>query len=381
MHLTSSEKILLLLKDYWNVRGPPEEVTQKGIASSIGIRRSHVPRSLKRLIEEGLVEEASGRIRGRGRRVKVYSLTEKGMRRASEISRSVKDEEVILDGEKTTIGQVCEARGLKLLEVLRSTSSNGILLLEEKKIEAEEFLNRKEELSKLKEWFQSKVPLLVVYGPVGIGKTALVREFLKKVDLPVFWRDIQENFEVMDIVRPLSDFLAKMNREKLKECLGGNLDVVLKSLREDLERCGCVLVFDGYFEVKDEVVDFFSNLVQSLEGLTGAKLLIVAQKATPSYCRFYDKRALEKGLVRELHLKGLDLENSKKLLGAEKIEEEALRRIYLLTKGCPLYLELIRKEDAQELKRRSRFTDAEIRLLLFSKDVKGYPRNHNEAKD
>jgi len=62
-------------------------------------------------------------------------------------------------------------------------------------------------------------------------------------------------------------------------------------------------------------------------------------------------------------------EESRELLGTPDIAEEALRRIYLLTKGCPLYLELIREGDAKGLKARSRFTTAEINLLLFSRDV------------
>ena len=57
------------------------------------------------------------------------------------------------------------------------------------------------------------------------------------------------------------------------------------------------------------------------------------------------------------------------MLGNPNIAEEALRRIYLLTKGCPLYLKLIREGDAEALKARSRFTTAEVNLLLFSRDV------------
>ena len=61
------------------------------------------------------------------------------------------------------------------------------------------------------------------------------------------------------------------------------------------------------------------------------------------------------------------MEATRRLLGNPAIGEEALRQIYLLTKGCPLYLTLIRDGDGARLKQVSRFTAAEVRLLLFSR--------------
>ncbi|HWM49944.1 MAG TPA: hypothetical protein VNO76_01170, partial [Thermoplasmata archaeon] len=98
----------------------------------------------------------------------------------------------------------------------------------------------------------------------------------------------------------------------------------------------------------------------------GGKLLVLAQESTPAYCRFYSKREIELGAVVERHLHGLDIEGCRALIGKPEIEEEALRRIYLLTKGCPRYLQAIREGDEATLRTHSRFTTAEIRLLLYS---------------
>jgi len=98
----------------------------------------------------------------------------------------------------------------------------------------------------------------------------------------------------------------------------------------------------------------------------GGKLLILAQEATPAYCRFYGRKDVEAGLIAERHLRGLDPEGCRAMLGKPDIEEEALRRVFLLTKGCPLYLRAIREGDEATLQAHSRFTKAEIRLLLYS---------------
>ena len=63
---------------------------------------------------------------------------------------------------------------------------------------------------------------------------------------------------------------------------------------------------------------------------------------------------------------GLDIEDCRAILGNPAIEDEALRRVFLLTKGCPLFLRAIREGDDATLRANSRFTTAEIRLLLYS---------------
>ena len=71
--------------------------------------------------------------------------------------------------------------------------------------------------------------------------------------------------------------------------------------------------------------------------------------------------------MRELRLRGLSVEATRRLLGNPSISEESLKQVYLLTKGCPLYLTLIRDGDSARLREVSRFTVAEVRLLMFSR--------------
>lgn len=56
----------------------PEQQTQTGIASAIGIQRKHIPRALRRLVEEGWVNLVLKHVDGRRQRIRVHVLSEAG---------------------------------------------------------------------------------------------------------------------------------------------------------------------------------------------------------------------------------------------------------------------------------------------------------------
>ena len=96
LKLTVKEKLLLQLglHNFDNERGDyPVEVTQKGLAESIGVRRSHVALSLQGLVEDKLVEVKKERIEGEKRRQNIYVLTPNGRARALEIKNRVLSQE------------------------------------------------------------------------------------------------------------------------------------------------------------------------------------------------------------------------------------------------------------------------------------------------
>jgi len=368
MMLTAGERVLLHLLGFWNAKEPPEAITQQGIAEAARLRRSHVPRTVKALAREGFVEEREGRVRSRGRRVRLYYLTEAGLRRGRELAKAVEAQAMVADGAPTTLGDFAKASGQTILDVALDVDESGRYRGPAREMGLPVFLGRREELAALAAWIRGPAAAMVVYGGVGMGKTALARRFLQRSLRPYAWRDLRPGDTAAAILADLSEFLADRGRTKVAETLGAGGDP-WDALGVDLDALSVLLVHDGYGSVPDDVVDAFGRLVQAAREAPPVKLLVLAEEATPSYCRFYDRRAVEAGAVEEIHLRGLALEESKDLLGNPDIAEEALRRVYLLTKGCPLYLELIRTGDGKTLKERSRFTNAEVNLLLFSRDV------------
>ena len=222
-----------------------------------------------------------------------------------------------------------------------------------------DLLEREADLRALMEWVRGPAPAAVVYGSRGMGKTALARAFVAGVRRPATWADVDAG-DPEALRRALADSLRPFGGSGAPE-----------DLERDLAAARPLIVLDGYGEVAEGVVDAVGSLFSVVAAAPGAKLLVLAQEATPSYCRFYGPREVRSGAVLELRLKGLSPEGTRRLLGNPRIGEEALRRVYLLTKGCPLYLTLIRDGDGARLREVSRFTPAEVRLLLFSRGATG----------
>jgi hypothetical protein len=85
----SSDRVLIHLLKRRDPRGWTGGVSDQDLISSeCGIGRTHVPRVIKPLLDDGTVIEDIGRSPGRQRRVKVYSLSETGLEVAEEVHRS-----------------------------------------------------------------------------------------------------------------------------------------------------------------------------------------------------------------------------------------------------------------------------------------------------
>jgi len=359
VNLTASERIILHVAEHWRATGAIAELTQKGIASGAGVQRSHVPRNLKRLISEGHIETAEGRIGGRARKVIFYRITEAGLRQARELRENLRKSKVVHGGKEMTVDDVATEFAISPLAVALRIDEAGafrppVAALQE----VPGLLERESEIAQLRKWSRERSPVMVVYGAAGMGKTALGKAFISQHAGTHAWMDLHDG---ANLENTLADMAAALGFE----VRGGDAG---RSLVDYLKSHSVLLVLDSYHQVSEDLVDFLSTIIEDLKGGAG-KLLVLAQETTPSYCRFYDRAEVSRGDVRELHLKGLTIEGCKKMLGSEHIDEEALKRIYLLTKGTPLYIDLIRRGDADELRRRSRFSSAEIRLLIFSKGV------------
>jgi len=98
MPLSSGERILL----YLHTTIPPDGLVggfdQMMISSGCSIGRTHVPRSMRPLLEQGLVVEEKGRAPGRSRRVKRYSLTHLGQEAASALMAKVRSMRISISG-------------------------------------------------------------------------------------------------------------------------------------------------------------------------------------------------------------------------------------------------------------------------------------------
>ncbi len=358
--LTAAERVLVHLHGQWNAKEPNREMTQAGIADGAQVLRSHVPRTLKVLLEEGLVESREARLLGHARRTTVYALTPAGVGRAREILASIESRAVDVDGRTTTLGEARRSLGLTAVEAATAVDARGRLAGHAPPTETTGLLQREEDLAFLRRWRAGAARIAVVYGSRGMGKTALGRAFARTVPRTL-WIDLHPEETLESFAVSVGEATGTEVEEPREPA--STAKVLLDAFLGDTK----LVVVDGYGDVPEGVVDVARALAHGAPDRAGVKMLVLAQETTPSYCRFYGEEERRAGLVIERHLRGLDLAACKAMLGNPAIAEEDLRRIYLLTKGCPLYLTYIREGDEHGLRQNSRFTNAEIRLLIYSR--------------
>jgi DNA-binding MarR family transcriptional regulator len=368
--LNVNDRVLLHLSRF-ATDVPPEEYspdcTQAGIAVAVGISRTHVPRAVRGLIKDGLVAELTARVKGHDRRMNVYAVTTEGLSNADRLWKTLSalSYSVLGDGETTemTGKDVEELVGRKRAVAAISQMRDGIVRIHETRrapvkdlkeapaIEA--FYGREAELKLMDDFMDSDAKVLVVLGNKGYGTTALTRKFIEgQEEEDVLWAALNPETTAKELENKLIDFGKRVRKD-------------VATLSEVLGLGNAILVFDDYFSASEDMVELFADAVDNAKD---AKIVISARQETPAYSWFYQKKHVDSGTVQELKIKGLDENSAKRMLGNDKIEKDALRRIMMMTRGQPMILRMLKEGDFKGLKKNTVFTSEEIRYLLFLKD-------------
>jgi hypothetical protein len=132
--VTVKEKILIHLLSYTKYAGEveaPVEVSQEGMAKSVGVRRSHIASALKDLKAQDFIEEKKIRIKGHERRKNAYFLSHEGQTEALRLKESFYEKKITLvleDEEKVVelseIARYIPER-LSFLEIINRISDEG----------------------------------------------------------------------------------------------------------------------------------------------------------------------------------------------------------------------------------------------------------------
>ncbi len=374
--LTAKERILLHLKEYWKYRNEfetPGEVTQRGISEATGLGLSHIPRTLKSMKGDGMIVESKNYISGQKRRYKTYFLSDEGIKLAQKILGDIGSRDIETDAGPKPLSEILiENRYKSPLSVILSII-DGKALPEKTKTERfivgeipypDVFVSRIEELEDLGEIVDSpEAKVIIVYGSRGYGTTALTAKFIEgaKENWSIIWLRLDSTQHVLE---ELAGMLSKADiGAKIRE--PGDLVAALTGRN-------VIVVFDGYFHVPDETVEFFADMVAAMKESQYLKMIVTAREDTPSYNRFYTIMDIDDSTVRELHIRGLDIGAFRELLDEKDIDEDALRRLYMFTRGKPSILKMIAGGDAAGLKNEAMFTPEEIKLMMYLKgQIKG----------
>lgn len=385
LNLTIEDGILLhlhqfsIFEDEFDV---PFEITQSGIAEAIGIRRSHVSYSLKDLKRKGHVFEQLAHIQDNLRKRKVYFLTPSGKDYAQKLRNNVGQKKIQF---KKKSGQVITVKlsdlnkhlgvTIPISQLISYLSPEGYLdyqevmqlirtsekLKEIKKVEFKpvkfidnmtqptRFIGRREELTRIKAWINDKLPqIIIIKGIPGIGKTTLASKIISdkvsKGDVSLFWYRIHEWDTLRGILADLAEFLSELNISNLKSYLASHTSIELPEIKKiieiDFKTLNVIMVFDDFQKINKSLYQLFSLFIEIL-GLgksPDVKILILTRGET----KVYDRRQVAiKKLVAEFELGGLNSNDSKHLLNLDNITDSEFKKIYKITEGHPLSIELI----------------------------------------
>ncbi|MGA1872195.1 MAG: tetratricopeptide repeat protein [Thermoplasmatota archaeon] len=383
----------------------PKEVVQDGIAEAVSIRRDNIPRTMKKLKEEGFVHDVLKRIKGLPRKRKAYFLTEKGLDYAKEVRDLIAYHKVFLQLEDGSVKQVYLKdvppylnANFSLLDLYQMIGKEN--LIKESSLRSyisgegeaqpemnpegfvsflqdvpmpKRFYGRETELEDIRRWLrEGDASLLSITGIAGIGKTTLAAKAIKEMDgkMHVFWYRFHKWDSIRNLLYSIGRFLEQMGRSGLKTYLDNNTNLDVKEfysiLETGLRDTTVFMVFDDFQRAEDEIVDFFANLKEILNGLKKVKVIVVGRQVFP----FYDRSdVLLKKIVKEMNLEGLDQESCRGLLNIKDMDEDLFKRVYSITKGHPLFLQLILSaEDLEDQKDIKRYIYEEIFKKLGDRD-------------
>lgn len=378
--------VMLLTKDrailhLYGLRGehirnrPSDASTQEGIASALGLNRTHVTRTLLPLVQAGLVEQEKGRVTGKDRRLIYYRLTSSGLERAAGIVKELGAETVdIIDdrGRRTVTFKelttqrpdlpplnIADAIGeeMRLPPASRVVISNALFGLVE-------FIDREEQLRAASQFMDSDSTVLAIFASYGYGSSTFLKKAASSLwDGHLLWHDLEKDPSSDGLRQALSAFALRLGME-------GDP----KRLRE----ARALLCFDNYHAVSQEVVDVLYDLSGAMKG-GKAKLAVAIRGETPSYNRFYLKEDVTGGRVIEVSFHRFGELDSRRMLGLD-LSDETFQQIYLMTRGQPLALALLRDGDEAGLKKIRPSEEARFMMYLRGQAVSESNATRDEEK-
>lgn len=377
--LTAKERIMIHLKDFHRYEKEvecPHGMTQSGIAEATELTLSHIPRNLKKLKAEGLVDEGKAYISGRSRRYKTYFPTNKGLKYIKKVTTEFGKIKVQADGEEKLLRQIIQQdRERSVLEIILSFLGEGETKKRAKPRgpellgtfpDVQDFVDRVEELEELDRIFKEEnTRMIVIYGTLGYGSSSLTSKFTRDLKKwTVMWVEMENQLD--DILTHILEHL------KNSGMFDGTVDDIEyirdpKKLVEILAGKKFIIIFDDYFEIEESVVEYFASLVEHIKVVEGLKIIVTARENTASYNRFYTILDIHDSTVGELHLGRMDIEACRVLLGVPDITDDALRRLYIFTKGSPSIMKTLASDDISYIESNTNYSVEEIKLMLHLK--------------
>ncbi|MCK5037986.1 MAG: hypothetical protein KAS16_02700 [Thermoplasmata archaeon] len=373
--LTVNERILLHLRNYLTQDIQTSAVmgqTQGGISEGIDIRINHIPRAVKKLLDDNYVEECLAHVGGLKRKRKVYILTESGMKKSNDMLDSLKEVEVLVkfeDGKEELIKimdiPLSFNTNATLSEIILSAFSHGEVYESKLCIGADSalplisnldtildiptFYGRKDIIERLRSNIDGERTISVIGGIKGIGKTSLVRRTLADYDNKrnILWHTAHEWDTLRSFLESMADLLGQSDKGDVRRILRSSRDMdpalAFTPLANDLHGLECIMVIDNIFNLQKELMHLILMILKDVGKFSNTHFILITRDV-----KFLKRDLIPQPTIDFITLDGLTLKEARKMMDMKEIEleisDEDLDIIYGITNGHPLAIKLITLE-------------------------------------
>ena len=214
------------------------------------------------------------------------------------------------------------------------------------------FMDREEERRHLKDCLEGGQRIIVVSGMRGIGKSSLVRTVLTEFEgkRNILWYRAHDWDTARSVLEHLADFFVRLGRNELKKLLRKtkklDINLATSSLMKDIMASNTLIVIDNIFDLEEEVMQLLFMICERSRSLTDSHFIYIVrdrEDLTSTPCLG------ELGGSNEIMVKGLNFGWAAKLMKELGMEEDEMERVYGMTNGHPLALELVNSEEIRKI--------------------------------
>ncbi|MFO7992239.1 MAG: tetratricopeptide repeat protein [Thermoplasmata archaeon] len=309
---TTKDRVLVHLLEYFPEKDKypqPVEITQEGMAESIGAKQNTISYAVRDLVKRKMVYEKTTRIEGKRQRRKGYFLTERGIKKAEEVKDKVFQKNVKLEVD----GEVKE---IHLKELNRFLHTNFTIIEILNKLEGDKFeyhsgsFRKKnvtyyrdlpqghvdtEKAEDVKKWLEDgENNILLVEGEYGTGKTNLVTSIVNECEenVNIFYMKLEIWHTLRNLWDNIANFLSKCGEHKLTSYLEvsekTNFMEVVINLEMDLKLIPKTLFIIEDLDENNQISKELCDLVKNVGDLDNLTFIFTG---APGFCRVDKKEA------------------------------------------------------------------------------------------
>lgn len=378
---TTKDEVLVHLLQYFSEKDKypqPVEITQEGMAETIGAKQNTISYAVRDLVKKGMVYEKTTRIEGKRQRRKGYFLTEKGIKKAEKVKEKAFQKNIKLEFDG-------EVKDIHLKELNRFLHTNFTVIEILNKLDGDRFeyhsgsfmkknvtyyrdipqdYVKVEETDEVKKWLDDgENNILLVEGEYGTGKTNLVTSVVNeyKGDINIFYMKLEIWHTMRNLWDNLANFLSKCGEHKLTSYLEvsekTNFKEAVTNLEMDLKLIPNTLFIIEDLDENNQISEGLCNLLKNVSDLDNLKFIFTG---APGFCGID-----ERGAGLKVHKIILDFEECDKPMFVKLAED------HLLKETCEAVLDIVIE---------TKFTPEEYLALAYI-SIHRIPVEKNEIKN